>query len=432
MSRIPKSDHKRASLTLYYIVARNTEGKMGQTINKIGAAHILADLLQIDHRAPISWLRGEFIKHPLSRENFLKLIRAYRTKPGLENTREITALAINIYGSNYKKAIELLDPIDRESDLEQEVVFELQGESDVVTAIYSLLESSPEAIEIASGVMTTYRWTADELLKKLQKVSDETENGTDKIIHVITSQFPDDLREAFSKLGGLPELALYNLDCFETLWEITGNELTGMISVFEKLNLIRAVKDNEWKIKRQILDIARQYLEELPENIQLYAHHWWQRFLDKPKYHKDFRTHFIARYTELDGIANRVCVKKQQDEKEESSLQRFKKWFFIRVETDWECMQSFSQYMSFDNFVLAQFILIRRKRNLLFGLLISLWLGVAPLLHRFPLLMGCAISAGVYALFRLLMDLHRCDSAWAGLWDTLVMRARTARVEDED
>ncbi len=423
----PQADSRRASLTLYLIVALNTEIKLGHTINKTEAAQVLADLLQIDRRAPASWLRGDFIKHPLSRENFLKLIRAYRTKPGLENTKEITALAISIYGSDYKRAIELLDPADRESNLAQDVLVTLPGESQVVMAICNLLESSPEANEIAFGTMTTYQWTASVLLEKLQDIPDEIAIGTAKIISVIVSQFSNDLHEAFSKLGGLPELALYNLDCFETLWEKTDEELVEMVALFEKLNLIRAINENEWKIKSQVLEIARQYLGALPENIQLRARHWWRRFLDKPKYLEAFRSHLISRYAELDQLADSARVKKQLDEKREPFLRRLSKWLFVRVDADWECMQSLSQYMSYDNFVFAQFLLMRRKRDLLFGFLISLWLGAASLMHQAPLLRVCAIGAGVYAFLHLLIDLYRCDMAWANLWETLVTRARSAR-----
>jgi hypothetical protein len=83
--------------------------------------------------------------------------------------------------------------------------------------------------------------------------------------------------------------------------------------------------------------------------------------------------------------------------------------------------------MSYDNFVFAQFLLMRRKRDFLYGFLISLWLGSAAFMHQAPLLMACAIGAGVYAFLHLLIDLYRCDSAWAGLWETLVTRARSAR-----
>lgn len=424
MTIIRKTDHKRASLTLYHIVALNAEIKLGYTINKIGAAQVLADLLQIDRRAPMSWLRGSFIKHPLSRENFLKFIRAYRTKPGLENAKKITALAISIYGTHYKRAIELLDPADRENNLVPDIMISLPGESKVVKEIYDLLESSLEAIEIALGTMNTYHWTANILLEKLRDAPDETEIGTDKIIGVILSQFSVDLYEAFSKLGGLPELAIYNSDCFEAIWVKTDKDLIDTMAHFEKLNLIWAVKENEWKIKPQILDSARQYLKLLPEDIQLHAHHWWRRFLDKPKYLKAFRFHLISQHVELDQLVDSMRVKKERykigiDNKHISFLKRLSKWFFVGIDADWECMQSFSQYMSYDNFVFAHFILIRHKRDLLFGFLISLWLGGASLLGQAPLFMGCAISAGVYAFFRLLIDLHRCDTAWADLWETL-------------
>lgn len=80
----------------------------GHTINKIKAAQALSDLLQIDRRAPISWLRGDFSKHPFSRENFLKLVREYQNKPGLESDSKVTGLAVDLYGSDYQRALELL------------------------------------------------------------------------------------------------------------------------------------------------------------------------------------------------------------------------------------------------------------------------------------------------------------------------------------
>jgi hypothetical protein len=203
------------------------------------------------------------------------------------------------------------------------------------------------------------------------------------------------------------------------------------MALFEKLSLIWAVKENEWKIKPHVLSIARQCLGELPENIQLRARHWWRRFLDKSKYLKAFRSHLISRHVGLDQFTNSARVKKQQekigiDNKRSSFLKRLNKWLFVRIDADWECMQSFSQYMSYDNFVFAQFVLTRHKRDLLFSFLISLWIGATSLLHQTPLLMGCAISAGVYAFFRLLIDLYRCDSAWAALWDMLITRAKFA------
>jgi hypothetical protein len=434
MTIIRKSDHKRASLTLYHIVALNAEIKLGYTINKVGAAQVLADLLQIDRRAPMSWLRGSFIKHPLSRENFLKFVRAYRTKPGLENAKKIVALAISLYGSHYKRAIELLDPADQESNLAQDVQVTLPGKSDVVTAIYNQLESSPEAIEIALGIINTYQWTTHTLLEKLHDAPDEIEIGTDRIISVVVTQISGTEKEAFSKLGGLPELARYNLDCFETIWEKTDKELADSMLLFEKLNLIWKVRENEWKIKPHILSIARQYLGELPENIQLHTYNWWRRFLNKPIYLKSFHSHLISRHVELDRLVKDINVQKRQninnfENKRLSFINRLNKWLFVRIDADWDYMQSFSQYMSYENFVFAQFILKHHKRNLLFGLLISLWLGAAPLLYQAPLLMGCAISIGAYAFFRLLIDLYRCDMAWADLWEILTARALSARSE---
>jgi hypothetical protein len=342
----------------------------------------------------------------------------YRTKPGLENTHVITALAISIYGSDYKRAIDLLDPGDQESNLTNDVIITLPGESEVVTAICNLLESLPEAIELALGAMTTYPWTASVLLEKLQEIPDKNEVGTSKIIRVIVSHLSDEQSQAFSKLGGLPDLALYNLDCFETLWEKTGQELTDIVALFEKLHLIRGIKEDQWKIKPQVLEIAKQYLEALPNTIQLRAQNWWRRILDKPKYLDAFRSHLISRRAELDQLADSSNTKKQLDEKHRP---------FVTIDTDWTRMQSLSQYMSYENFVFAQFLLIRRKRDFLYGFLISLWLGSAALMHQVPQLMACAIGAGVYAFLHLLIDLYRCDSAWGSLWETLVARARSAR-----
>jgi hypothetical protein len=141
----PKPDFNRASITLYYVVALSTKRKSKNTINRKETAQVLADLLQINHRAPEAWLRGDFKKHPISRENFLRFVRAYRTKPGLESPTEITALAINLYGPDYKRAVELLDPADRESEVKQIM---LPDKVNLATAICNLIESSsPEQVK---------------------------------------------------------------------------------------------------------------------------------------------------------------------------------------------------------------------------------------------------------------------------------------------
>jgi hypothetical protein len=154
-----EQDHKQASITLYSVVALNTKPELKNTINRTEAAQALAALLQIDRSAPMSWLRGDFKKHPISRENFLRFVRAYRTKPGLESSKEIATLAINLYGLDYKKTIELLDPADRASNLTQDVPLLLHDSKSLVTAICSLIESSPpEEVKIALATMIAYQW----------------------------------------------------------------------------------------------------------------------------------------------------------------------------------------------------------------------------------------------------------------------------------
>jgi hypothetical protein len=418
MNFTPKSDHKRASLSLYLIVAINSENKLGHTINKAEAASILADLLHIDRRSPASWLRGNFKKHPLSRENFLRLVRTYRKKPGLENAHKVSELAREIYGSEYQRAIDLLDPGDREGRFPQNITAALPGEAQVVMEICNLLESNPEAIEIALGAMTTYQWTAGVLLEKLRELPNNT--GMGKIIQVTLSQIPNNIYVAFSKLGGLPELALYNLDCFEMLWEKTGSELDETLTLLEGLNLIRTGQENEWKIKPQVLSIARQYLEALPEGLQLRARRWWRRLLHKPKYLQAFRSHLISSREKSD----RSTVEKSK-EKRKPFPSLLSRWIFGRIDTDWNDMLSLSPYMSYENFVFAQFLLMRRKRNFLFGFLISLWFGATSLIHHAPLPIISAIGAGIYAFMQLIIDLYRCDRAWEDLRETLVTRSKS-------
>jgi hypothetical protein len=161
MTFILKVDPKRASITFYYVIALNTKHKLKNTINRREAAQVLADLLQIDRSVPMSWLRGDFKKHPISRENFLRFVRAYRKKPGLESPKEINTLAINLYGRDYKRAIELLEPADRENNLVQAVPMTPPGKANLVTAICNLVESStPEQVGSAWVTMRTYQWSA--------------------------------------------------------------------------------------------------------------------------------------------------------------------------------------------------------------------------------------------------------------------------------
>lgn len=101
-------DPIRASLTLYYVIALNHSKPLGRTINKKEAAIILSDQLGIDVRAPKAWLRGNFRTHPVSRENFLKFIRKYQGRPGLESAAAVKRTAQDLFGVEYQKAIELL------------------------------------------------------------------------------------------------------------------------------------------------------------------------------------------------------------------------------------------------------------------------------------------------------------------------------------
>lgn len=109
MKPTPAPDHNRAAVMLFSVVALNTHSKSGYTINRKEAAQVLATLLQIDRSAPLSWLRGDFRKHPLSHVNFMKIVQAYRTKPGLESDGEVMDLAMHLYGFEQHKALDLIN-----------------------------------------------------------------------------------------------------------------------------------------------------------------------------------------------------------------------------------------------------------------------------------------------------------------------------------
>ncbi len=162
-----EQNHKQASITLYSVVALNSGTKLEPTINKRDASTILADLLQIHRGTPLFWFRGKFDTHPFSYENFLKFSRIYRTKTGLESPKEIRALAIALYGVDYKKAIELLDPADRESEMTQNVSVTLYGKPNLATAICNLIEASPpDEVENALLTKIAYEWSASNFRSK--------------------------------------------------------------------------------------------------------------------------------------------------------------------------------------------------------------------------------------------------------------------------
>jgi hypothetical protein len=412
MTLVPAPDHKRASLAIYFVVALNTTNESKSiTINKSTAARILANLLEVDLSVPFSWLRGDFKKHPLSRENFLRFVRAYGSKPGLETPREIQVLAQYLYGADYKRAMQLLDIGDRVVELQYE---NPAAQEQANVEIYNLLASNAEAIEIALGAMGVYHWAEAELLRRLAAIPAEVGEELARMLRLTFSQFSEGMNDAFVRLGGMPQLSLYNLDSLEALWEKNGDDLAELISLFEGLKILQRVRGNEWRISAGVLEFARQRLEELPAKTQRHAGDWWRRLLKQSKHLSGFCAHLLSKG------GNLIQEVEQRDDGPPPLFVSLGNW----IDTEWDTMQAFTRYMSSENFVLAQFLLMRRKRNLFLGLLLSFWLGLSPLLSPAPLWMSASIGAGVFALFRLTMDVVRCHAAWEGLWDEIIIRAK--------
>lgn len=157
----PQTDHHRASIIFYYVVALNTKNKDHCTINRSQAARVLANLLNIHPRGPLSWLRGDFRKHPVSRENFLRFVRKYRTLPGLESPKEIKNLAIDLYGKDYRKTLDLLDPEDIESNTTQDDT-KSRKSCRLVSSICKLINScSQEELRIIYRLLLCYHRSVD-------------------------------------------------------------------------------------------------------------------------------------------------------------------------------------------------------------------------------------------------------------------------------
>lgn len=164
----PRTDHHRASIIFYYVVALNTRNKDRCTINRSQAARVLANLLNIHPRGPHSWLRGDFRKHPVSRENFLRFVRKYRNLPGLESPREIKNLAIDLYGMDYRRTLDLLDPQDIDTDTTEDDPA-IRKSSRLITSICKLIKAcSQEELTIFYRLLLGYHWSADQYQDRVQ------------------------------------------------------------------------------------------------------------------------------------------------------------------------------------------------------------------------------------------------------------------------
>jgi hypothetical protein len=136
-----RPNHNRAAIKLYTIVALNKTSKSGFTLSKVEAARILSTLLHVHNRTSASWLRGDFQQNPFSRENFLKFVREYRTLPGLNTPKKITELAKDLYGLDFKRAVDLLEPEDRKAPVRRKRV-DSKTES-LAQVLIDRLKSSP-------------------------------------------------------------------------------------------------------------------------------------------------------------------------------------------------------------------------------------------------------------------------------------------------
>jgi hypothetical protein len=359
-------NHKEAAMSIYSMVVWDAV----KIPSKMQAAQILADKLDISKAIPLAWFRGAFKNHPVSAENFARIVIGYRGKRGLETNQDIINLAINLYGREYQRPLSLIEiwPEKENPDLDWQVL-------------------------------------ANKLL--------------------IYHPFGEDI----SLLGALPQLLYYDLEVFQSLWKLPEYLALEKLELLEKHGFITRLEANRWEVDTAMLGIAKKFFDRLSKKQQKEVDQWKRRMLKGGFFLAVYRSQLIIRLSDFTHLFDFSSSKRLRKELGiyDFITYPFAKRFLMTFrslgsyDADWDVLQAFKKIMKPEQFLYGLFLQSRWKVVLINTMGIILLLSASIFVHQISIsarFLGGLLGLGWFAC--VLLYLHKIDKGWISLWKEIL------------
>lgn len=222
---------------LYLIVALNHEEAQSKFLNRAEAAEVLSEQLKITPGYVLRWFRGDFLKHPITEENFLAFINLYQGKIGLEDNRLLLSFAKiwarhdnpSLTLSKFEHLVPLIEkafPHPRYSldDLESYLTI-CEDFGDEALAGY-IVRTMAAKIGIEK--------TLEGLAAPLPPGPPSIKHNLYRIFHLAYIHLPSDYQKLLRALGGLILREQYSPLELGALWNISQEEVTQQILPYFK------------------------------------------------------------------------------------------------------------------------------------------------------------------------------------------------------
>ena len=418
-------------MVLYNVVVLNEQGFP----NRTEAAKVLAEVVGLSSgRAPEAWLRGNFQKYPVRVENFLRIVQNYRGKKLLETNRDIIDLAMKLYGADYGRVTSLIEIWPEDVDIREaefrkklnDLIAIKNADSVAIEAVAAYFGSNWKAMSIAVNIVEENITDWQSLEEKLERhplieKSKEVDSILSRMVDIAWDYFSPDQKLVFTKFGALPQLAYYDFAVFRALWQIPDDLIFNHLELFQNLNFVTKTVMQMWEIDKDILNIAKQYFQQLPQYEQKRIELWKKRRIRDGDILNNLRSNLAITKDDLNTLTDFGKLTQRREELGISKVvgsswsQRFLKSFLPPgyYDSDWFTLQLFTSVMSPVEFLTAYYLHSLWIVALFDAIVLS---QIVTVLFFFPVWRLAAFVFLFIWLLRIVMRIYKIEANWVKIW----------------